>query len=285
MLSSVFTFTLMQSLARYLGPTVSSWTKTFYRCLFSTGFVFLWMIINKRKWSFNNIPLLLVRSITGAVAIAFFFWTIDLVSLIRATLYAYSYPVFAIVFAATFYKEKFFLWMLVPLLCALGGLYLIVNPTLDGFSVGDIIGISGGIFGGIARATVRELRKTDSPADVVLFFMFATTVLTAFVIILLPSQDWHITVTPRLGIIEIWAILIGIGFFSAVSHALMTAAFRRLSTAVGSIMTILIIPATAVVAATCFHESLRLREISGGIMIIASVIVISLFGNRRSASI
>ncbi len=275
MLISVLTYTVMQSLARYLGPAASSWTKTFYRCLFSVAFILAWMAISRERIRFRNTRLLLLRGITGAVAITFYFWTIDLIDLLHGTLYIYVHPVFAILFAVLLYRERFHWWMIPPLAGALAGLYLIVNPTGEGVGAADLVGIISAVSAGVARATVRELRKSDSPANVVLVFMLVSLAFAAVGVALIPGQRWGVQPTGQLSAGGGWLVLLGIGLFSTVSNILMTAAFRRLTTAVGSILALLIVPLTAAVAVLYFHEPLTAQKVAGGVLILASAAFIS----------
>jgi drug/metabolite transporter (DMT)-like permease len=276
MLLSVLAVSVMQSLARYLGPSVSSWTKTFYRSLFTVLFVLAWMFIRKEKIRFNNWPLLLVRGLAGAITITFFFWTIDLIGLLSATLYLYVYPVFAIFFAVLLFKERFSPWILLPLGAALAGLYLIVNPGFQGFSLGHGIGLATAVLGGIARAALRQLRKTDSPSNIVILFMALAMVFSGIGVFLLPNQSWRFNPSADLGVAAIWPLLMAIGLFSALTHILVTVAFRSLSTATASIMTMLNLPIVALIAVLYFHEPLTANKIAGGLLITAAGIGVSL---------
>jgi drug/metabolite transporter (DMT)-like permease len=275
MLLSVFGLAVMQSLARYLGPSVSSWTKTFYRSLFTVFFVLAWMLIRKEKIRFNNWPLLLIRGLAGGISITFFFWAIDLIGLLDATLYLYVYPVFAILSAVLLFKERFSLWILVPLGAALAGLYLIVNPSFQGFTLGHGIGIATALLGGLARAALRQLRKTDSPSNIVILFMALAVVLSGTGVVLLPDQSWRFDPSTGLSAATIWPLLVSIGLFSAFAHIMVTVAYQRLSTATASIMTMLILPITALIAVLYFHEPLTVNKIAGGLLITAAGIGVS----------
>jgi len=284
MLLSVFALAVMQSLVRYLGPSVSSWTKTFYRSLFTVLILLIWMLVRREKIRFNNWPLLLMRCLSGAVSISLFFWTIDLIGLFNATLYLYVHPVFAIIFAILLFRERFSLWILAPLGAALVGLYLIVNPSFRGFTLGHGTGLATALLGGIARAALRQLRKTDTPGNIVILFMSFALVVSGIGVIVVPDQSWKFTPTPNLTMTTIWILLAAIALLSAFAHILVTVAFRRLSTATGSIMTMLIVPITALIAVLYFHEPLTVNKIVGGLLITAAGIGVAFVPPRRSPS-
>jgi drug/metabolite transporter (DMT)-like permease len=276
MLLSVLGLAVMQSLVRYLGPAVSSWTKTFYRSLFTMVFILAWMLIRKEKIRFNNRPLLLTRGLVGAISLTFFFWAIDLIGLLAATMYLYVYPVFAILFAVLLFKERFSWWILAPLSVAVGGLYLIVFPNFEDFSLGHAIGLLAALLGGVARAALRQLRKSDSPGNIVVLFMTFAMVISGIGVTLMPGQSWRFYPSTTLAIPTIWILLTAIALFSAVSHVLVTTAYRSLSTAVASIMTMLILPITAVIAVLYFREALTVYKIVGGLLITGAGIGVSL---------
>ena len=284
MLLSVLGLAMMQSLVRFLGPSVSSWTKAFYRSLFTVLILLIWMLVRREKIRFNNWPLLLTRGLAGAVAMTFFFWTIDLIGLLTATLYLNVYPVFAIIFAVLLFKERFSLWILAPLGAALVGLYLIVNPSFRGFTLGHGTGLATALLGGIARAALRQLRKTDTPGNIVILFMSFALVVSGIGVIVVPDQSWKFTPTPNLTMTTIWILLAAIALLSAFAHILVTVAFRRLSTATGSIMTMLIVPITALIAVLYFHEPLTVNKIVGGLLITAAGIGVAFVPPRRSPS-
>jgi drug/metabolite transporter (DMT)-like permease len=284
MLLSVLGLSVMQSLVRYLGSSVSSWTKTFYRSLFTIFFLLVWMLISREKIRFNNWPLLLMRGLAGAISITCFFWAIDLIDLLTATLYLYVYPVFAILFAVLLFKERFSPWILAPLSAALLGLYLIVNPSFQGFTLGHGIGLCSALLGGIARAALRQLRKTDSPGNIVLLFMSFAGVLSGIGVTLIPGQSWRFTPSANLTDGTIWLLLFAIGLFSAFAHIMVTVAYRRLSTATASIMTMLILPITAIIAVLYFHEPLTVNKIAGGLLITAAGIGVSVAPSLQRSS-
>jgi drug/metabolite transporter (DMT)-like permease len=276
MLLSVLALAVMQALVRYLGLSVSSWTKTFYRSLFTVLILLGWMLIRREKIRFNNWPLLLMRCLSGAISITLFFWTIDLIGLLNATLYLYVHPVFAIILAVLLFGERFSLWILLPLGAALAGLYLIVNPSFQGFTLGHGIGLATALLGGIARAALRQLRKTDTPGNIVILFMSFAVVLSGIGIALIPNQSWRFTPTPSLTETTIWILLAAIALLSAFAHIMVTVAFSRLSTATASIMTMLILPITALIAVLYFHEPLTVNKILGGLLITAAGIGVAL---------
>jgi drug/metabolite transporter (DMT)-like permease len=175
-----------------------------------------------------------------------------------------------VVFASLFFGETFNVKTLGLLILALTGLVLIVNPGTRTVGWGDLVGIAAAVSGGIARACVRELGKTDSAGNIVLVFMASAVILTFAGINFMTGQSWVVEGNDVLTRGEIWFVLTGIGMSSAIALMLMTVSFRTVSTAVGSIIALSVLPVTAVVAVFVFGEPLSTGKIIGGILILTS---------------
>ena len=173
------------------------------------------------------------------------------------------------------------MWILGPLGAALAGLYLIVNPGFQGFTLGHGTGLATAFLGGIARAVLRQLRKTDSPANIVILFMSFAVVISGIGVVLIPDQSWRFTPSGSLSEGMIWIVLVVIALFSSFAHIMVTVAFRRLSTATASIMTMLILPITAVIAVLYFNEPLTTHKIAGGLLITAAGIGVAFVPSKN----
>jgi drug/metabolite transporter (DMT)-like permease len=106
--------------------------------------------------------------------------------------------------------------------------------------------------------------------------MSFAVVISGIGVTLIPGQSWRFYPSTTLTIPTIWILLIAIALFSALSHIFVTIAYHSLSTAVASIMTMLTLPITAVIAVFYFREALTVYKIVGGLLIIAAGIGVSL---------
>ena len=111
-------------------------------------------------------------------------------------------------------------------------------------------------------------------------------VLSGFGVILIPDQTWRFSPTPQLTQTKIWMLLAMIAIFSAFAHVMVTITYRRLSTSVASIMTLLLIPITALISVLYFREPLTIQKIFGGILITVAGIGVSVVpGISRQQSV
>jgi drug/metabolite transporter (DMT)-like permease len=138
------------------------------------------------------------------------------------------------------------------------------------------------LLGGISRAALRQLRKTDTPGNIVILFMSFAVVISGIGILLIPDQSWRFTPIPGLTKTTIWILLAAIALLSTFAHIMVTVAFGRLSTATASIMTMLILPITALIAVLYFREPFTIQKIVGGLLITAAGIGVSLVPERNN---
>jgi drug/metabolite transporter (DMT)-like permease len=279
---SVIGFTCVQTFVKLLGPSVGGWTKAFYRSVFGLAFLLVWKIANRSGFKISNVPLLLLRGIVGGLALSFSFLAIDLVDLSRSTLYLYMYPIFAPVFSVLLFKEKLVPKMLLPLVIACIGVVLVSDIKTLAFSFGDIIGIASGILAGVAIATVRELRKTDTPEDIYLGFLFVSLAVCAIGVSVSPGQSWMVPLDSRFPVPVVWTLLVVIGAAATLGQLSMTYAYRVLSTSAGSLISLLVMPIVTAIAVLFFGEALHLTTIVGGILIFGSAIVSSILSANRA---
>jgi len=160
-----------------------------------------------------------------------------------------------------------------------------VNPGFQRFTLGHGIALAAALLGGLARAALRQLRKTDSPSNIVILFMSFAVVLSGIGVFLIPDQSWRFIPSANLTETTIWVLLAAIALLSAFAHVMVTVAYRRLSTATASIMTMLILPITAVIAVLYFHEPLTVNKIVGGLLITAAGIGVSVVPSLQRSSV
>jgi len=276
MIISALGFAIVQSIAKFLGPTVSPWAKALYRSLIGLIFLLLYFFIYRKKIVLKNVPILFIRGFTGALSLIFVFWTIDIYDLSHATLYLYTYPIFAPLFSSVFYKEKFHAIYLIPIILSISGVYFIADPTGFSFSYKDIIGLSSGILAGIAISSLKHLRKTDSPENIYLCFCLISSIVCFIGIIFKSDQYLSIPRSNDLPVYLIWILLISLGLFATAAQLSMTIAYKSLSTTVGTIISLLTLPVVTFIAIIFFKEAFPVYLIIGGILIFISALSVTL---------
>ena len=143
------------------------------------------LILKNKKISFwgNNKPLLLLRGLISFIVIIAYFYTIKVMILTDALTIKQLSPLFIILLASIFLREKVSFKQIAIFILALLGALLIIKP---GFSLNiypAIIGLIGAIFTAGAHIAVRRLRLFDHPLVIVNYLGY-TIGLLSFIVLL-----------------------------------------------------------------------------------------------------
>ena len=181
-------------------------------------------LLKKRNLSIlgTNRKGLFVRGFSGMIALTLFFYTIHHLPIAIASTLQYLAPIFTIVLAALFVKEKISILQWICILIALLGVGMIGFSKVD-LHVHSIpiswewvsIGIISSIFSGIAYISVVKLKTTETPLNIVIYFPMLS----------LPVMGiWSLFdfVVPQY---EEWIYLFLLGIFTQIAQVLMTKAF------------------------------------------------------------
>jgi len=171
-----FWFSIMSVLVKLAGRRIPSMEIVFFRGLLTL--VLSYAIVRRariRPVLGTHRRFLLQRGILGAAALACFLFSLTHLPLGEATLIQYTNPIFAIVVAHYWFRERMARGEWVALVASLFGVLLITRPAfLFGGAASDIpighavIALLGAAFSGSAYATIRRM-PTERPEVVVLY--------------------------------------------------------------------------------------------------------------------
>lgn len=223
---------------------------------------------------------LFLRGLFGGGAVLGYFMAIERLGAGMGTLLNYTFPLWA-AFFATFLGERLTLRLVAGMAVASLGLGVVVGPgelsgVLSGLGdervrVGILAGLVSAVLGGLAVATMRVLRRTDS----------ALAIFTAFcgvgLVVCLPgaASGW-VSLTPRL----LWLLLL-VGALSFGAQVAFTYALKFVGAGAGALTTQLTVVASYGIAALTLGEPVGMKELGGGGLVMAGVLVTSLPLPRR----
>lgn len=172
---------------------------------------------NNKKW-------LIIRGVSGTIALTIFFYTIHYLPLAIASTIQYLAPIFTVILAMIILKEKVknLQWFFIGL--SFSGVALIaLDKLMDANSGPDQIsffwlglGLIAAVFSGLAYTAIIKLKSTDAPITIVLYFpMIALPIMVLLC--------FHRFTMPQ-GIE--WLILLLIGIFTQFAQILMTRALH-----------------------------------------------------------
>lgn len=172
---------------------------------------------HNKKW-------LVIRGISGTIALTIFFYTMHYLPLAVATIVQYLAPIFTIIFAMILLKEKVraLQWPFIGLgfvgvlLLALGKSdYGSAEEGISLFWLG--LGIISAVLSGVAYVSIMKLKATDQPITIVMYFPM---IAIPFMVLLCL---WEFTF-PR-GIE--WFFLLIIGIFTQLAQICLTRALHQ----------------------------------------------------------
>lgn len=183
-LASAFGFSLMTLFVKLSGE-VPTLQKTIFRNGVSMIISFFFVIHFKERFfgKRENQPLLLLRSVLGAIGIILLFYAIDHLVIADADMLNKMSPFFTILFAAIFLKEHVKPFQIYSIIVAFFGTLFIIKPSFSLDIVPYAAGIFSAIFAGAAYTALRALGNREQFYTVVFYFSgFTTVVLLPFVI-------------------------------------------------------------------------------------------------------
>ena len=178
-----------------------------------------------------------------------------------------TYPLFVFLLAPFINREKttpaYYLYLLLTMV----GVYFVVVPDASGIigsgiNPGDMLGLASGIVAGFAITTLREARKYDESYIILFYLMaFGTVVNLAFAA--------PFFVVPRGTVL---AYCIAATALSVLGQLFITAGYRYINAADGALVSTSRILFAILMGAIILSEAVTVRIISGGVMILISLV-------------
>ena len=216
MFFSIVSFSLMHLCVKAI-PRIPVHEIISFRSVFSILICIYTLRKNNIPFWGNNKPLLIIRGLVGAFSLLCFFYSIQHLPLATAVTISNLIPLFALVLAALFLKEKIsgFQWLF--FLISFAGVLLIKGFDNRITSIDLAIALCAAFFTACAHFSVRKLRDSDHPLVIIFYFPLVTIPLIG------PYTVLH-WVNPD---IYEWSMLILIGLFTHVGQVYLTLAYAK----------------------------------------------------------
>jgi len=275
-LASTAAFCLMSGLVRY-ASNIDPYKTTLFRFIVGLGMLGTAALLGRITLKFNNGPLLLLRGLTGGVAILIFFFSISKLGVGKGTVLIYSFPIFGSIFSSIFLKEKIGAIRFVAILMAFAGIYLLAADNGQGLSLIGVLGtyellaIFGAMLGGVALVAVKKLHDTDSSYAI----YFAQCVIGLWVVIV-PANIVPCSIGISGGL-----LLVAVGVTSTVGQLLSTEGFRYVQVATGSLLGMLVPVLNYFLGVVAFGEVISWRSVVGSTIVLGSCVIVLLKSNNN----
>ena len=269
MLFASFSFGSMNALVKWTSAEVDVWTTVFVRSLVIAFAIYIIARIARVDLVVHDRKNMAFRCFTGLAAMILYFSALGLIPIGQAVTLQYTNPLFVALLSGFFLSERVHPQVWALAMVSFLGIVLIVSPDLRTIEKDALFALGSGFFAGVAYLYVRRLKATEEALSIVFWFAAFSVVATALPAI--PSIAYVIS-DP---ILMLALVVIGVG--AGAGQVGLTYAFHRANAAWVSAFSYLTVIVATAYGYLLFDEILDTRDIIGGIMIICSGIILSLF--------
>ena len=169
MILSGVCFVAMHSAAKYLADEVHIFEIVFLRCALVVVILSPFLFKEGKKSLFTKQPKnQIYRIVTNSIAILLFFYGLSISPLSLATVLNFTAPIFTVIFAIIFLKEKLTTYRLISLGLGFIGVMCVLRPDLS-LNLGGILVLLSSLVWASSLIFIKKLTKTDSAVTISLY--------------------------------------------------------------------------------------------------------------------
>jgi drug/metabolite transporter (DMT)-like permease len=259
-------FVAVTAIVKYVGDTLPAAEAAFLR--YVLGLVFLIPMIRPildAHLSPRALKLFAFRGAVHSVAVILWFHAMTRISVAEVTAMNYMAPIYITIGAAVFLGEKLAMRRIAAVACGLLGAMIILRPGFRELSSGHVAMIFAAILFGASYLTAKIMSGEVSAAVVVGMLSIAVTIGLA-------PFAYAVWVTPTMTQLG-WIFLVAC--FATAGHYTMTLAFAAAPVTVTQPVTFLQLVWAVALGAIVFGEAMDFWVITGGLVILGSVLFIT----------
>ena len=270
MIISGFCFVVMHSAAKYLANELHIFEVVFLRCALVAVVLFPFIVREGKKSLFTKQPKnQIYRIVTNSIAMLLFFYGLTLAPLSLVTALNFTAPVFTVILAIIFLKEKLTPKCLLALFLGFIGVLFILRPDVS-FNVGGVLILLSSLIWAVSLIFIKKLTRTDSAVTISLYTgvgMVPATFLMAY---------------PYLEIISTtqFAIIFFIAVSGTLAQTLLNSALKRGELSFLLPLDFLKLIWSVIIGSVFFGESAPMLLWIGGAFIIGAATLIVMTGKN-----
>jgi drug/metabolite transporter (DMT)-like permease len=268
-------FSMMSAVSKYI-KDVPLGEKLFVRSLFML--IVAVFLIKKHNESFkgNNRLMLVMRGAIGFIAAYCYFYSVNYLPLGDATILNKLSPFFVIILSAIFLGEKIHKHHLPILVIGLAGSVLVLKPGFNYNLFPAIMGLLSSAGSGTNYTIIRDLRKTDTPSTILLYFSGITALGSIPMIFIYGFRMPSTT--------EMIALAV-FGLFASVQQVFLYTAFRYAPAAELSVFDYTSMIFSMLLGLTVWTEIPDLLSLAGSVLIIIAAVINYRIGKKTDVGI
>ena len=215
MILAVFFFSLM-NVAVKLIPHIPAVEIVFFRSVVSVVLSLSYLKAHGINIWGNNKKFLILRGLSGAVALILYFTLIQSIPLASAVTILFLQPILTNVIGMFIVKEKLHPLQWLFYLLSFSGILIVQGFDTRIDHIYLIIGLGASVFSGFAYNFIRKLKSSDHPMVIIFYFPLITMPVTGII----SSTNW---VAPNGWD---WLILLLVGFLTQIAQYFMTRSYQ-----------------------------------------------------------
>ena len=244
----------------------------FFRAVLACIFIFLVALVTKRirelKFRFPFATILM--GVTEGLSIYFYYLALAKTTITNTTLLVYTAPIFSVILAAIFLKEKIETKTTWGILASFIGVIIVSNPAQLRLNHGQMLGSICALIGGFLYSAMAISSKSVTEKTTPLYAAF-----WQFFIIMLLSVGFALPVSVNLIKISVIPLLyVGLAA-GGLAFILYMEGIKRVKGQIIQVITTLEIVIASLCGIVLLHEKVTLSTMIGGLFIIASIFIVS----------
>ena len=255
----------MHGLIRHLSVSVDVYTITFMRNLFGLLAV-LPLVLRNGTGSLRtkNLPLHLLRGVSGILAMVLWFTALARVEIATATALSFSAAIFGTIAAVLILRERVRARRIVAITVGFIGVIIVLRPAGSSFNPSALLVLVSSLFWGFNLVIVKTLANTERTASIVAWSGITLTVLSLPLFILFgetPSGN------------ELLQLVL-VGALGTLGHLCMTTALSMADATAVMSLDFLRLLWTVIIGVVFFAEYIDAMTLLGAVVIFASSLYI-----------
>lgn len=251
-------FSLMALCVKLAASRLPSPEIVFFRSFLSAILIFILLKIKRLPVLGTHRRVMVLRGISGFIALSLFFYTLSRLPLGTAVMLNYTAPIFSAILAVIFLGERPTGFLIALILLSFLGVFLLVDARIVTLDLTVFLGLLSALFASVAYVTIRHIRHRESPLTIMFYFTGISSLGSLF---FLPG---HFLVPD----LREWLLIGGITLSAFYGQLWLTVALRRAPASLVSPFSYLSPLLSFVYGLFLWQETLTPRACAGALMII-----------------
>ncbi len=266
MISGTFWFTAMTAIVRHLSVEMHSFQVVFFRNFIALLLLLPWAFrAGRGTLNTTRIGLYLLRGVNGFVAMLFWFSALAAIELPIAIALSFTAPLFTVLAAVVFLKEKVGPHRVAALVIGFLGTLIILRPGGAGFSYAFLLALAASSLWAISNIIIKRLTATETPNTIVFYMTLVMTPLS------LPFALYH---WQPISLVQ-WGWLLLLGIVSNLAQMSISHAYGKGDMSMLQPFDFFRLIFATLIAYVAFGEVIDRWTLLGAVVIMASTVYIT----------